>query len=124
MPQLVRGRFFFRNMSEASSSTPTLTHVLSVQLCLHLLPRSLAAIPAEEIRRHVAGEEGAERVSAVPPWTLLLLRMVEFAGDEPWVTRMGMAVPVRAAARHGCVRTCFSTRKRAMSSSIASLGSS
>ena len=31
------------------------------------------AIPAEEIRRRdVPGEEGAERVSVVPPWTLLL----------------------------------------------------
>ncbi|KAG2559893.1 hypothetical protein PVAP13_8KG035563 [Panicum virgatum] len=101
MLHLVRERLYFGDIKDAiaalteSSSTPTFTHVLSVVSSASISfitdCRPGLAIPTEEIRRVVTGEEGAPPTAAVPPGTLM--RVVERAGDGLRVTRM--AVPLR-----------------------------
>jgi dual specificity phosphatase 12 len=100
MPDHVRDRLYFGDIKDAiaaltGSSTPTFTHVLSVVSSASISfitdCRPGLAIPTEEVRRVVAGEEGAPPTAAVPPGTLM--RVVERAGDGLRVTRM--AVPLR-----------------------------
>ncbi|CAN6362172.1 unnamed protein product [Urochloa humidicola] len=101
MPDLVRDRLYFGDIKDAiaaltdSSSTLTFTHVLSVVSSASISfitdCRPGLAIPTEEVRRVVAGEEGAPPTAAVPPGTLM--RVVERAGYGLRVTRM--AVPLR-----------------------------
>uniref|UniRef100_K3Y935 protein-tyrosine-phosphatase n=1 Tax=Setaria italica TaxID=4555 RepID=K3Y935_SETIT len=81
MPHLVRERLYFGDIKDAiaaltdSSSTPTFTHVLSVVSSASISfitdCRPGLAIPTEEVRRVVAGEEGAPPTAAVPPGTLM-----------------------------------------------------
>jgi dual specificity phosphatase 12 len=103
MPHLVRERLYFGDIKDAiaalteSSSTPAFTHVLSVVSSASISfitdCRPGLAIPTEEVRRVVSGEEGAPPTAAVPPGTLM--RVVERAGD-------GLRVADgRAAAGHG-----------------------
>ncbi|KAJ1274055.1 hypothetical protein BS78_05G033900 [Paspalum vaginatum] len=97
MPHLVRERLYFGDIKDAiaalreSSSTTAFTHVLSVVSSASISfitdCRPGLAIPTEEVRRVVAGEQSA----AVPPGTLMLV--VERAGDGLRLTRM--AVPLR-----------------------------
>ncbi|XP_066339217.1 uncharacterized protein [Miscanthus floridulus] len=101
MPHLVRERLYFGDIKDTiaalteSSPTPDFTHVLSVVSSASISfitdCRPGLAIPAEEVRRVVAGEEGAPPTAAVPPGTLM--RVVERAGHGLRVTRM--AVPLR-----------------------------
>ncbi|CAN6373975.1 unnamed protein product [Urochloa humidicola] len=101
MPHLVRERLYFGDIKGAiaalteSSSTPTFTHVLSVVSSASITfitdCRPGLSIPTEEVRRVVAGEEGAPPTATVPPGKLM--RVVERAGDGLRVTRM--AVPLR-----------------------------
>ncbi|KAL6595624.1 hypothetical protein ACP70R_047964 [Stipagrostis hirtigluma subsp. patula] len=107
MPHLVRERLFIGDINDAiaaltaaPSSTPdatAFTHVLSVVSSASISfitdCRPGLSVPAEEIRRVVAGEEGAPPVAGVAPGRLL--RVVERAGDGLRVTRM--AVPLRDA---------------------------
>nr|CAB3490840.1 unnamed protein product [Digitaria exilis] len=102
MPHLVRERLYFGDIKDAiaaltdsSTTSPTFTHVLSVVSSASISfitdCRPGLAIPTEEVRRVVAGEEGAPPTAAVPHGTLM--RVVERAGDGLRVTRM--AVPLR-----------------------------
>uniref|UniRef100_J3N5V8 protein-tyrosine-phosphatase n=1 Tax=Oryza brachyantha TaxID=4533 RepID=J3N5V8_ORYBR len=103
---LVRERLFFGDMNDAIAALTTtasaqdtggfsFTHVLSVVSSASISfitdCRPGLSIPTEEVRRVVAGEEGAPPVSAVPPGRLM--RVVECAGVGLRVTRM--AVPLR-----------------------------
>jgi dual specificity phosphatase 12 len=102
-PDLVRARLFIGDVNDAIAALtgpaadapePSFTHVLSavssasIDFITDCRP-GLPAIPTEEVRRVVAGEEGA--AAAAPPGRLL--RVVERAGDGLRVTRM--AVPLR-----------------------------
>ncbi|KAF8706473.1 hypothetical protein HU200_030746 [Digitaria exilis] len=81
MPHLVRERLYFGDIKDAiaaltdSSTSPTFTHVLSVVSSASISfitdCRPGLAIPTEEVRRVVAGEEGAPPTAAVPPGTLM-----------------------------------------------------
>nr|CBX25342.1 hypothetical_protein [Oryza brachyantha] len=104
MPHLVRERLFFGDINDAiaaltatasAQDTGGFTHVLSVvssaSISFITNCRPGLSIPTEEVRRVVAGEEGAPPVSAVPPSRLM--RVVERAGVGLRVKRM--AVPLR-----------------------------
>uniref|UniRef100_A0A0E0R3V3 protein-tyrosine-phosphatase n=1 Tax=Oryza rufipogon TaxID=4529 RepID=A0A0E0R3V3_ORYRU len=102
MPHLVRERLFFGDINDAIAALTTtaadtggFTHLLSVVSSASISfitdCRPGLSIPTEEVRRVVAGEEGAPPVSAVAPGRLL--RVVERAGVGLRVTRM--AVPLR-----------------------------
>uniref|UniRef100_A0A0E0BNL1 protein-tyrosine-phosphatase n=1 Tax=Oryza glumipatula TaxID=40148 RepID=A0A0E0BNL1_9ORYZ len=102
MPHLVRERLFFGDINDAIAALTTttaeaggFTHLLSVVSSASISfitdCRPGPSIPTEEVRRVVAGEEGAPPVSAVAPGRLM--RVVERAGVGLRVTRM--AVPLR-----------------------------
>lgn len=99
MPHFVRGRLFFGDINDAiaalTADATDFTHVLSVVSSASISfitdCRPGLSIPTEEVRRVVAGEEGAPPVSAVAPGRLM--RVVERAGVGLRVTRM--AVPLR-----------------------------
>ncbi|KAF8671580.1 hypothetical protein HU200_049903 [Digitaria exilis] len=101
MPHLVREQLYFGDIKDAiaaltdSTTSATFTHVLSVVSSASISfitdCRPGLAIPTEEVRRVVAGEEGAPPTAEVPHGTLM--RVVERAGDGLRVTRM--AVPLR-----------------------------
>ncbi|KAF8664637.1 hypothetical protein HU200_054344 [Digitaria exilis] len=82
MPHLVRERLYFGDIKDAiaaltdsSTTSPTFTHVLSVVSSASISfitdCRPGLAIPTEEVRRVVAGEEGAPPTAAVPHGTLM-----------------------------------------------------
>uniref|UniRef100_A0A453KC68 protein-tyrosine-phosphatase n=1 Tax=Aegilops tauschii subsp. strangulata TaxID=200361 RepID=A0A453KC68_AEGTS len=100
MPDLVRDHLYFGGINDAiaalTASLPDgtdITHVLSVvssaSISFFTDYRPGLSLPAEEVRRVVAGEDGAP--SAVAPGRLM--RVVERTGEGLRVTRM--AVPLR-----------------------------
>ncbi|KAL6905675.1 hypothetical protein ACP4OV_003276 [Aristida adscensionis] len=100
MPHLVRERLFFGDVHDAiaaltAASSTDFTHVISVVSSASISfitdCRPGLSIPTEEVRRVVAGEEGAQPAAGVAPGRLL--RVVERAGEGLRVTRM--AVPLR-----------------------------
>lgn len=99
MPHFVRDRLFFGDINDAiaalTADATDFTHVLSVVSSASISfitdCRPGLSIPTEEVRRVVAGEEGARPVTAVAPGRLM--RVVERAGVGLRVMRM--AVPLR-----------------------------